>query len=481
MGFKKETEIYITKAEKVFASSWKVLIAMKDQNTNKEDVISLIEFQSNLANILFSLEKLRHKIIQEEKRIVKNKNIYNAKWFIKRLRLLGSYKKAIEKVSNIGKALGDAFAYWFYREDLELLEEHRSHVKIKHFPTGTGAIGEIEFIEKIKHLDNKLVIYHGTTTILRIGDVSLFDLENMQIVALGDLKTKKIGINQITVNLILFSPKARNVFEVKNIGKAEPFEYFDNARLKRQINSMTKALRIYDPQKDESHQNIDKDLYDKFNTKKLDELHSISNFKKLSSLKVSDSIIFTGFKDNTRAFKDKFLKNRQYHPTEDDKEMLVNLVKQIMKPESPNNGIIITELLYTENNEVYSARGTVPLFWLPISNDVLKEIYFNTFFVGVLFNPVYLIDTLIQKGFHLKSKYYHVTDNLKDNKNGLLRIEGFDLFIPYIIHHLQSENSIIETIEIIQKEVKTKKIKQNMGFQIKMQQILFSSYKKNSR
>lgn len=481
MGLKNETEILLDKAEKVFESSWNVLIKMKRQNLNGEETISLIKFQSHLANILFSIEKCRNKIIQEEKRLVKNKNCYKNKWFVQRLKSLGNCKKSLELVTSIGKAIGDSFAYWFYRWDLELLEEHKKHQIIKNFPTGIGGIGEIEFTEKIKHLDNKLVIYHGTTNILRIGDISLFDLETLQIVALGELKTKKIGKNRISIDLILTSPKTRDVFEVKNIRKAEPIDYFDNARLERQLKAISKALNIYNPVKDDKRLNIKKDLLDKFNTKEIEELYGISNRKKLSSIKVSNGLIFTGIKNNSKSFINKFLVDRKYSTTEDDNDQIIEVVKQTIKDKSSNNGIILNELLYNKNNEIFSASGAAPLFWLPVVDHILKDIYFKSFFVVILFNPVHLIDKLIEKGIHLKSKYYHSDESFKPDKKGQIRVERFDSFIPYITHHLQTEKSIIETIEVVQNEIKEKKIKHNMRFDFKIQQVILDNYKKPNR
>ena len=482
MGLKKETEVLLTKAEKVFDSSWEVLIKMKRQNFDKGEEISLIEFQSHLANILFSIEKFRNKIIKEEKRIIKNKKQYDNDWFVQRLKSLKNYKQSLEIVTSIGKAIGDAFAYWFYRWDLDLLEEHKEHQLIKSFPTGIGGIGEIEFTEKIKLLDkNKLVIYHGTTNILRIGDISLFDLEKMQIVALGELKTEKIGTNEISINLILTSPKSRNIFDVKKVGKAQPLEYFDKARLERQLKSISKALSIYSPKEDEKRLNIKKDLFDRFNSKELEELYKTSKRNKLSSLKVSEGLVFAGIKNNSKTFKNKFLAIEKYTAKENDHDQIVEVVKQTLKNNSENNGIIISELLYNKNNEVNSAKGTVPIFWLPISEGLLKDLYFKSFFVVVLFNPVHLIDKLMEKEIQLKSKYYKTIDTEKSNKNGQLRVERFDSFIPYITNHLQTENSIIESIEVVQNKIKGEKIKHNMRFDFKIQQIIFDNYKKPNR
>ena len=481
MGLKNETEILLDKAEKAFESSWNVLLKMKRQNLSGEDAISLLEFQSHLAKILFAIEKCRNKIIQEEKRLVKNKNRYKNQWFVQRLKSLGNCKKSLELVTNIGKAIGDSFAYWFYRWDLDLLEEHKKHQIIRNFPTGIGGIGEIEFTEKIKHLQNKLVIYHGTTNILRIGDISLFDLETLQIVALGELKTKKVGKNQISIDLIITSPKTRDVFEVKNIKKAEPIDYIDKARLERQLNSISKALNIYNPIKDDNRLKLQKDLHDKFNTKPVVELYGISNRKKLSSIKVSDGLIFTGIKNNSKSFINKFLVDRKYSTKEGDYDQIIEVVKQTMKENSLNNGIILNELLYNKNNDIFYASGASPLFWLPVSDHILKDIYFKSFFVVILFNPVHLIDKLVEKGVHVISKYYNMDDTFKPNRNGQIRIERFDSFIPYITYHLQTEESIIDSIEVVQNEIKEKNIKHNMRFDFKIQQMMLDNYKKPNR
>ena len=93
----------------------------------------------------------------------------------------------------IGRSLGDSFAWFFYHSERKHLEEHLKHERQLHMPPGIGGIGELEFLDKTRVIDNHLVIYHGTTTFLRIGDVSFLDMKTLRLTAIGELKTKEIG------------------------------------------------------------------------------------------------------------------------------------------------------------------------------------------------------------------------------------------------------------------------------------------------
>ena len=199
MSLKVEIEELINKADSVFKAKWNVLCFLKEPTNTPELAKSIVDFQIDLADILVDIEKFRQKIVKEEKRLKKNIARYKKDWFITRMKTLAHYRKVLLKFNVMGKSIGDAFVFWFYRFDLELLNEHFNHERTLYPPLGIGGIGELEFVRKIRIVDGKIGIYHGITNILRIGDVSFFDIKNLNIVSIGEIKTKKKGENTIEI------------------------------------------------------------------------------------------------------------------------------------------------------------------------------------------------------------------------------------------------------------------------------------------
>ena len=470
MNFRNKIEEYLTKANKTYSDCWETLLCLKKHNFGYNFIDSFFDFQTKLATALFNLEKFRIEIIKEEKRLIKNKTHYNPKWFNNRLKTLSTYKKALKLSTNVGKSLGDAFVWWFYRFDFELLHKHYNHNRNPHLPIGIGGVGELEFVKRIKHVQEKFTIYHGITNILRIGDVSFFDLEKMQIVSLGEIKTEKSGVDNVNISLIMFGPKSRTAFKVNDkISKAEKIEYFDKNRLNRQIRSMVEALKIYDDPKS----NFEKIIGDGFYTKEIENLYKISTTKKLSFVQASSGLVFLGIKTRSESPVYKYLKSNTFKPSNKDELKTKDYMLKSVKTDSEYNSLVVGKLLYGNENIDNNIRGSIPLFWMDIDDKVLRDIYFQDFEVISMFNPVHLIEELIDNGVFINSNFYPEKKIPKDIKHPIIKVEYFDLFLPFIVGHLQTEKSVVRIVEMMKKEMFDSKLSKNTKAEIKMQQMIF--------
>lgn len=190
MVSEKEIDRLLSDVEIEFKKCWDILSNIKEENLENitED---LLNFQPILATALFKLNSEYRKIVQEEKSLISRKNHVSLEWFKNRLKRLDQYKKLIKEAIKLGKVLGDSYAWIFYNRDRNLLNEHYKHQLITHTPPGIGGLGELEFIKNVNVTQEHFVLYHGITTFLRIGDISLIDLKNLRVSAIGELKTKK--------------------------------------------------------------------------------------------------------------------------------------------------------------------------------------------------------------------------------------------------------------------------------------------------
>ena len=60
-------------------------------------------------------------------------------------------------------------------------------------PPGFGGIGETMFMKNVRMFGEYMVIYHGMTTILRIGDITFIDLKKLKVAGIGEIKGRFAG------------------------------------------------------------------------------------------------------------------------------------------------------------------------------------------------------------------------------------------------------------------------------------------------
>lgn len=465
----------------MYKSKWEVLCFLKDPKPNSDITTSLIDFQIDLAEILVEIEKFRLKLLAEEKRLKGNINRYKKEWFISRMKSLAYYREVLLKFNIIGKSIGDAFAFWFYRFDLELLNEHFDHKRTLYPPLGVGGTGELEFVRSIRGIDGKIGIYHGITNILRIGDISFFDLEKLNIASIGEIKTKKTGTNKVEISIIVVGPKNRKMFKDKDRDKLKPstFDYFDKDRLNRQLKSMDKALKVYYPS--QNHPKIEQNIEEEFYCKDIEKLYTISSTKEFSFIQVSNGLVYSAIKTKGKTPISKYLKPNQYQPSESDKRNIEKYALNIAKKDSKQNSIIFGQLQYERDQLDNSIRGSVPLFWMPIDNKILKDIYFEDFKIMTIFNPVHLIEELQDDGIIIKSKYCREETPIDKISYPKITMAFFDLYIPFIMGFLQTEKSIIKIVEKIKREFTNKENMKPAKIEIRMQQKIARYMTKPSR
>lgn len=111
------------------------------------------------------------------------------------------YKDMMKMLIKQSKAIGDGYAWLFYRKNIEAIREHLKHEDNGLFPTRNGGIGEIEFIKQNKVYEGCFVIYHSITNILRNGDFSLITADG-ELAGIGEIKTKQIE-NQLLIDVYI--------------------------------------------------------------------------------------------------------------------------------------------------------------------------------------------------------------------------------------------------------------------------------------
>lgn len=436
----KETYKY---CEESFESCWRTLEALKRAGEGSKELASeLIMFQEKLALALYKLQKLRNRIAERMRYLVGRKDNYKKEWFSRRMKNLSAYSAGMSQTINIGKAIGDAFVFFFYRNNLDLLESQYLHERIEGFVAGTGGDGEMSFLQTHKHLEGKFTIYHGITNILRYGDFSFYDLKTHEITQIAEMKTKKLEGNELELSLTLVGTKTMKKPKDQTTSKVKPHPGMDQKtadKLKRQVEAI---LKIVKPKKESD---FSATLEGSFYFRDIAELFNKTGMAKPHFVQASEGLLFAGVRFPkaslyTRMFNRKFTRLLESLP-----DNIIEPAKKLIKKDSPNNSLIMGQLLYNPDFGDKNTSGTIPLFWYPLNPSLLKDLYFTQFFVLSLFNPAHLIGELHTNGYHVDSKYLSAAT--RNNQGGFKKgVQQFDLFISYIVNFLQSEKSVLGSV-----------------------------------
>src|SRR5712692_10155364 len=105
----------IDDAERSFLECWQTLVAMKTLAELEGN--ALFAFQPTLAAALFKLDDTYRMLIAVRKALIQNKTSHSSTAFAQRMRSLDKGLKGVRSAIDVGRSLGDAFAWAFYKGD----------------------------------------------------------------------------------------------------------------------------------------------------------------------------------------------------------------------------------------------------------------------------------------------------------------------------------------------------------------------------
>src|SRR5262245_27524448 len=157
MPTKRRVKTAIDKAGIAFEACWATLTAVRSKNSDATPE-QLALFQPRLARAVHDLDQLHRHIKQRHRETISEKKTIYSRTFADRLRQLAFYERVIDETRQVGKTLGDAFAWFFYRREKVLLETHLKRELVKHTPGGVGGRGELLFVENMQVRNGHLML-----------------------------------------------------------------------------------------------------------------------------------------------------------------------------------------------------------------------------------------------------------------------------------------------------------------------------------
>lgn len=346
----------------------------------------ILNFQPLLAECLFDLMAFYQKLQKEKDTLISLKGNYDKTTFSCVMKTNAQYSKVISKIIEIGKNLGDAFAWFFYRDNRKELEKHFEHEATGLYVGGIGGKGELEFIKNCKNVDGLYVLYHGITNMLRIGDFSLFDTKN-GIIGIGELKTKKVDDKLQVTATITSKGEVRMPKTTKE--QTENFEEKIKS-IRKDFPKIEKQLSTHEDLLKAKEADRSAEFYSSYEYNMFDKISQQSPFAVNSDKSL---LIFASWNMNESLY-DILVDNENI--TDWSSEEFQKRAKLLVENENIYNSFYVGEL----NTKV--ALLSIPILWWDINEKICKEIYFKKVLVITIFNPAKLLQCFIDDGFQVE-------------------------------------------------------------------------------
>jgi hypothetical protein len=438
-------------------------VALKERQFDTTTRAQFLSFQYDLAQALYNLSRAYDRVVAESKQTIARKERLDPSRFARRMAILARYAEALNDALRIGKSLGDSFAWLFYIREPTLIERHLQHSGNLHVPAGVGGQGEVEFMRHLPLFREHIVIYHGTTTFLRIGDVSFVHLPTATVSAIGELKTRRVDDRTAETELYLIGDKKllpRRMAFPKKVPKAGEQRHVTlpprkQAQLQRQMRAMSAALDADEPARRFS-------VAQMTSVTKLEIAVRRARLTKLTDVQIDDGLVAVvvryarqGTKFSSRLLPYKIAKVAV--------EDAPRIAMKVADTSSNGNSLILNRL------HVGFIPGMTPIFWAPVSAGTLKRLFFREVVVWTWFNPVHLVKKLHLAGYDVKANEQgvptEVTASVGKRRATAQQVESFML---YIQQHLVPEASVVNMIDHIFAVFKNNNVPKNARVKVSL-------------
>lgn len=150
--------------------------------------LAILKLQPTLVGVRYDLGRLDAVITRRERFLVRRTIVKDAV-FASAMARFASQRKRLKEVDETAQCLGDFFAWFFYQYDVALLRKHAQRKRPNIMGVGIGAKSERGRSEWAQVVNDHFVIHHAATSMLRLGDMSVWDFATRRIVGIGEAKS----------------------------------------------------------------------------------------------------------------------------------------------------------------------------------------------------------------------------------------------------------------------------------------------------
>lgn len=445
--------------ENELLSLWDILAKIKTHKANNFSPDEMVNFQYRLVKVLNDTSRYYDTLSNTRKALERHKKKIGFKEFLKQKNEVKQLTDFINFQLVVIRSLGDAFVFTFYSLDREYLNKHLMQPpQSLILPKGIGGLGEMEFVKNFKVLEDNLILYHGITNILRIGDFTLFNLKTGKVTAVGELKSHKPDEKTLNMNLTIIGPKSREMKPKMSdkTGDAErqskPFNFPNKERYEKQVKTMSDSFD-YLSKNGKNQLPVDQaKLFSKPKWEIMADLASEPVEKVIAYNQVNRGLILSRFAYKGETMFDRFM---NYNDTigQSDKEELTEHFIKIFNP-NVEFSVAFGQVHFSPELKVQQAIGSKPIFWHPINLDVLKKIYFGEIIFFTMYNVGYLMDEMKKRGYSYEYNKKHKQIGFNKNESDVnYFVSGIPYFVDMITRYLQDESTVIESIEKVSESI----------------------------
>jgi hypothetical protein len=459
---KRELRALLATTEAAYRQCWETLVRTKTRDTS--DALNyrqrLLDFQPTLAAALFELDASYRQVRLSEKVLIGRKSILSPVWFRKRMRALARYREALTRAIEIGHGLGDSFAWLFYARDRQSL---RAHLKVqgqRHLPPGIGGRGELEFLRQVKGVGSQIAIYHGTTTFLRIGDVSLFDLTDGKLVGIGEIKTAEIKPGSLQLSLHMVTSRGPSAASTVKQHREENWALpqAPDQRLRRQMKAMARALIA---QKQKRNADRASTISGGAHLQELDSLYQRIRRRGVAYQRAGNGLILAGLRVGNGKLATQLLERSRIN-LESRFSGVRHEAMRTMATDSADNALHVGYI------DLRLQLGATPLFWWPVSTDLLRDLIFGDVMIMTIYNPAHFFARLRELGFSIEghSKGEYRVSKLVNGHRA--QLHAIDYFLDAIQRNLLREEAALEAIRQLMDPIESGKVKPRARVEMEM-------------
>jgi hypothetical protein len=368
-----------------------------------KDVRCMLSFQPTLAGALRRLDRMHEAICKERRSVIVRKGSLNEFWFKNRLRTLASYEEVIDSAIDTGHSIGDAFAWLFYKDEHELLKRHFSHQRQRYRPSGIGGLGEFEFLKKCPIFEGRLILYHGITTFLRLGDFSLIQLRPFKVGSLVEIKTIEKRPGELQVSAIFIgTDQIWNSLEARPSTSDGEVALSQSVRsgLQRQMKSMAKAFEPRDVGNSVAMEREARN--DPFGAVE-SALQALRDGRDFAAEGADEGLVVLATKSSRKYWRTRLLLQDRV-PNFDESNMM-DLIKATVDTGQVNSEEVenLNNLHMFRLGAMDIMPGATPFLHWPLSRTSLKEVLFDKVYLTSVYNPAHLATKLRGLGFEVSS------------------------------------------------------------------------------
>lgn len=354
------------------------------------DAEAVVAFQERLARVLFEISDRYMSAAARRRKLVSEKANRNPERLLREFRSLQKQQDALDELAKICKAMGDAFAWFFYQKSPDLLHEHFAHPSNAYTPPGAGGIGKLAFVTSVKNIGGYMTLYHGITSMLRKGDVSLVDLKSFRVVGLGEPKSSREtdGRVSITFHALVVGPEPPTNDQQIH---AEPTIWKGHeAKLKRQMLGIRK---MYAKKPSLGGAEIESETY----ADKLNIACAQATEERASVVQAGQGLLLIVLRSARRSLSRKLLgpPPKRLSSKFGDVVAHVGAILDQEEAGTPDNA----NSIHMGSVARYWVPGMIPLLSFPADFNFVTQILFYDLLTITIYNPVHLIKKLRKAGF----------------------------------------------------------------------------------